>query len=152
MSSTKRLQFEETIEAPVATVWETMLGPESYPLWTAAFCDGSRYEGTWEEGGRIRFLAPSGDGMIAEIAENRPHAFLSIRHLGYIMNGVEDTESESIRAWAPAYENYTFRSVPDGTRVTVDQDVTAEFEQLMSEAWPRALGLLKKLCEDDGTA
>lgn len=151
MSNTKRLQFQETIKSPVAEVWEAMLGPEGFQRWTTAFCEGSRYEGSWSQGSRIRFLDPSGDGMVAEIAENRQHEHISIRHLGYIMKGVEDTESDSIRAWAPAYENYTFISVPEGTQITVDQDVTEEYEQFMKEAWPKALGILKQICEENST-
>ena len=68
------------------------------------------------------------------------------------MNGVEDTESESVRAWAPAFENYTFITVPEGTRLVVDQDVTADFEQCMKDTWPKAFELLRQLCEDQGAA
>lgn len=152
MPNVKRLQFQETIQAPIATVWETMLGPESYQRWTTAFCEGSRFEGSWSQGSKMRFLDPSGDGMIAEIAENRTHEFLSIRHLGFILKGVEDTESESVRSWAPAYENYSFVSEPEGTRIIVDQDVAPEYEQFMANAWPEALVLLKQLCEKKSNA
>ena len=108
------------------------------------------YDGSWEQGAKIRFLAPSGDGMVSDIAENRPHEFVSIRHLGFLANGVEDTTSDAVRAWAPAYENYTFATVPGGTRVTVDQDVPAEWEEHMVGAWPKALALLKQISEADG--
>ncbi|HEX5685844.1 MAG TPA: hypothetical protein VFY73_17610 [Ideonella sp.] len=85
--------------------------------------------------------------MTSEIAENRPNEFVSIRHLGYIADdGVEDTSSEAIRALAPAYENYTFTATPQGTKLTVDQDMAADFEG-MGEAWPKALETLKALCE-----
>ena len=87
----------------------------------------------------------SGDGMVAEIAENKWNVFLSIRHLGFIAHGVEDTTSEAVQAWAPAYENYTFLAVPDGTMMLVDQDVSAEWVVVLSDAWPKALELLKKL-------
>ncbi|RMH19078.1 MAG: SRPBCC domain-containing protein [Acidobacteria bacterium] len=147
MSDVKRLRFETTIQAPVAAVWERMLGEETYPRWTAVFAEGSYYEGSWDEGSRIRFLTPSGDGMVAEIAENRPHERISIRHLGFVAGGVEDTGSEAVRAWAPAYEIYRFTAVPEGTRVVVDQDVTADYEDLMKETWPKALEQLKRLCE-----
>ncbi len=152
MADVRRLQFSSTIRAPVAVVWEVMLGAETYRRWTTAFADGSYYEGSWRQGSRIRFLSPTGDGMVAEIAENRPNEFISIRHLGYIVNGIEDTESEAVRAWAPAFENYTFAAVPEGTRLVVDQDATADFEQYMNDAWPRALELLRQLCESRTTA
>jgi uncharacterized protein YndB with AHSA1/START domain len=152
MANVKRIQFRETIGAPVARVWEVMLDPENYQRWTAAFCEGSSFDGSWDQGSKMRFLDPAGNGMIAEIAESRLHEFISIRHLGYIMDGVEDTESESVRAWAPAFENYSFSSVAEGTRIVVDQDVTEEYEESMKESWPKALSLLKEICEGEGEA
>ena len=85
--------------------------------------------------------------MLAEIAENRPNEFISIRHIGMIVNGAEDTESDAVRAWTPAFENYTFAEVDGGTRLVVDQDVTDAFEDDMRDAWPKALRCLKAICE-----
>lgn len=144
---TQQLHFHITINAPRHIVWNVMLAPDTYRDWTTAFCEGSYYEGSWEQGSRIRFLSPDGDGMSAEIAESRPHEFISIRHLGYINKGVEDTTSDAIRQWAPAFENYRFTDNGNGTNLQVEQDVTAEFEAYMKEAWPRALQRLKALCE-----
>ena len=147
MSELKRIQFSATISAPVAMVYELMIAPDSYRDWTSAFAEGSRYEGSWEEGQRIYFIAQTEGGMVSEIAENRRNEFISIKHLGYIVNGVEDTESDAIRTWAPAYENYTFQAAPEGTRLIVDQDVIPEFESYLTDAWPKALARLKALCE-----
>ena len=97
MADVSRIQFETTINAPPEVVWDVMLGGETYPLWTAPFAEGSFFEGSWSQGSRIRFLVPSGDGMVSEIAENRPHEFVSIRHLGFVHEGVEDTESDAVR-------------------------------------------------------
>lgn len=152
MSSTKRLQFTEKISAPASVVWRHVTSPESYRVWTSAFAEGSHFKGSWEQGSTIHFLSPSGDGMVAEIAESRTNEFISIRHLGFIAKGVEDTTSEAVRAWAPAHENYTFQPMPGGTKMVVDQDVSAEWEDYMREAWPKALVLLKKLCESSESA
>ena len=145
----KTLHYEIEIAAPVERVWSTMLSDAGYRHWTSPFMTGSYFEGSWAEGARMRFLAPGGSGMVAEIAANRPREFLSIRHLGYVMNGVEDTTSEGVTSWAPAYENYRFESVPGGTRVTIEQDVLAGFEAYMDAAWPRALAALAQICEDE---
>ena len=150
MSTVKCIQFTATINAPVPTVWRFMIGPESYKRWASAFTEGSYFEGSWKQGVKIKFLSPSGDGMVAEIAQNRKNEFISIRHLGFISNGVEDTTSESVRAWAPAYENYTFISVPEGTKLVIELNVVREWEQYMNEAWPKALALLKQLSEAEG--
>lgn len=147
MRSVKRAQYSKLISAPPARVYERMLDLESYKDWTTAFAEGSYFDGSWAEGQRIRFLGPNGDGMIAEIAANRPNEFLSIRHLGMLSNGVEDTESDAVRAWAPAYENYTFVVVPEGTRLEVELDVAEAWLDYMNEAWPKALARLKEICE-----
>ena len=144
---TKTLTFEIVIRAPRARVWATMLDPETYKAWTSAFCEGSYFVGSWDEGAKIQFLSPSGDGMTAVIAENRLHEFVSIRHLGVIEKGVEDTSSEKVRAWAPAYENYRFSDLPEGCRLTVTVDTVAEYEQYMRDTFPKALALLKALAE-----
>ncbi|HEX5684573.1 MAG TPA: SRPBCC domain-containing protein [Ideonella sp.] len=146
MPALKRLQWSVDIAAPASVVYDTLIGPESYKQWTSAFGDGLYFEGSWQRGRRIRFLTPGGEGVVSEIAENRPPEFLSIRHLGYIVDGVDDTSSEAIRAWAPAYENYTFTPTPQGTKLTVEQDMTDEFEGMV-KTWPKALSLLKALCE-----
>lgn len=152
MPPVNRIQFSKDIAAPADVVWHHITDPESYRYWTAAFAEGSRFEGGWHTGASIRFLSPSGDGMVSEIAESRRPAFISIRHLGVIANGVEDTTSDAVRAWAPAYENYTLLPAPQGTRLVVDQDVAPEWEAHLKQAWLQALDRLQALCETAGAS
>jgi len=147
MANIKRIQFSITIDATAAVVWHHITDPESYKHWTSAFAEGSHFQGAWDAGSKIRFLSPSGDGMVSEIAESRRPEFISIRHLGFISGGTEDTTSDAVRAWAPAYENYTLLPTPQGTTMIVDQDVDPEWEDHMAQAWPKALERLKGLCE-----
>ena len=139
--------FDILIHAPRQHVWATMLEAPTYEQWTSAFCEGSHFKGSWDEGATIRFFDPAGNGMVSEIAEHRPAEFVSIRHLGFISNGKDDTTSEAVRAWAPCYENYTFTDEGGGTRVKVDMDTFAGYEEMMANAWPRALQALKALAE-----
>lgn len=143
----KTLHFATRINASPQVVWEVMLAPDTYRSWTAEFDEGSSFEGSWNKGDRILFLGPGGCGMVAVINDSRPYEFLSIKHLGEVKNGVEDTESEAVRAWAPAYENYTFSSDGAATELAVDMDVAPAWEEYMQEAWPKALAKLKALCE-----
>ncbi len=139
--------FSLVIEAPPSVVWRTMLEPATYRLWTAEFSPGSYFEGAWTPGARIRFLGPEGDGMTAEIVEARPHEFVSIRHLGVVHGFLDDTSSEEVRGWAPAKEEYSFTNVPDGTLLRVRTDLIPGCEDVLADAWPRALARLKQLCE-----
>jgi uncharacterized protein YndB with AHSA1/START domain len=144
----KTLHFASRIDAPPQTVWNTMLGADTYTKWTADFCEGSYYEGSWEKGQRIRFVAPNQEGLSSIIDENRPHEFISIRHIGMVKNGVEDTTSEQVKRWAPSFENYTFVPVDGGTELRVDLDVEPETEKYMQDTWPKSLERLKQLCEN----
>ncbi len=109
----QQLQFVETINAAPKRVHELLIRDDTYRQWTEPFAEGSHFKGSWNKGDRIFFLAPSGDGMISEIAEARPGEFISIKHLGMINNGVEDFDSDLVKQWAPSFENYTF--VPKAT-------------------------------------
>lgn len=139
--------FETTIQAPRAHVWATMLQSPTYEQWTSAFCEGSRFEGSWDAGQTIRFFGPDGKGMVSEIAEHRPAEWVSIRHLGFIEDGRDDTTSDAVRAWAPCFENYSFADEGGGTRLRVDLDTFGGYEDMMARLWPLALDKLKKLCE-----
>lgn len=81
----EKLHFSVQIKAPKEKVWDTMLDDETYRKWTTAFSPGSYYEGSWDEGSKILFLAPDENGklsgMTSIIAENRPYEFISIKHI-----------------------------------------------------------------------
>lgn len=144
----KLMHFSITIRAPKETVWDTMLQLQTYRSWTAEFMPGSYYEGSWEHGAQIRFLGPGGSGISSVIAESKPYQFISIKHLGMVMNGSDDMESPAAKAWSSAYENYTIADRDGSTELKVElSGLPAEFEQDMAAAWPKALAKLKSLCE-----
>lgn len=148
----EKLHFSITINAPREKVWHAMLDDEPYREWTTVFNQGSYYEGSWEKGSKILFLGPDPrtgkiGGMVSRIADNRPYEFVSIEHLCLVENGVEDTESEEAKKWAPAYENYTFKEVDGGTEVLVDVDSEESMAEEFSKLWPAALEKLKTIAE-----
>ena len=148
----KKIHFSIFIKAPKEKVWDTMLADSTYREWTEAFNSGSYYRGSWEEGSKILFLGPDPKGggeagMVSRIKKNDPYKFISIEHLGIVVNGVEDTTSDEAKKWAPAYENYTFEEKDGGTELSVDMDIADELVHEFDEMWPRALETLKELCE-----
>lgn len=148
----KQVHYEIFIDAPVKTVWHTMLDDDTYRAWTSVFDPTSRFEGSWEEGSEIHFLGSGpdgtgGGGMASRIAAHRPYEFISIEHIGIINNGVVDTTSEEVKKWAPAFENYTFTEVDGGTELAIDMDLDEEHEAMFGELWPKALQRLKELAE-----
>jgi hypothetical protein len=142
----RTLSWTQRFAAPPDRVWKVMLDADTYRDWTSHFAEGSYYEGTWGLGAEIRFLAPGGSGMVSRVAEWRPGELLVLEHFGVIENGVVDTTSEAVKAWAPAHETYRLASVGAGCELTVTMEVSAEHEAYFQEVWPRALARLASLC------
>jgi uncharacterized protein YndB with AHSA1/START domain len=148
----KKLHFSIEINAPVKKVWSTMLDDATYRQWTKAFGQEGYFKGDWNKGSKILFLSQDAEtgkesGMVSEIAENRPNEFVSIKHVGVMVDGVEDTTSEEAKKWAQAFENYTFTKKDGKTTVDVDIDVADDYVAMFSDMWPKGLKELKKLTE-----
>jgi predicted 3-demethylubiquinone-9 3-methyltransferase (glyoxalase superfamily)/uncharacterized protein YndB with AHSA1/START domain len=148
----KKMSHEIQIVAPAASVWDAVVDPHKYRAWTREFHPTSYFEGGWNKGDKILFLGQdekgSIGGMVAEIAESDFPKFISIRHLGYVQDGVEDTQSEAVRALFPSYENYFLEEIGDGkTRFRVELDMDESYWEMMQEMWPRALKALKDVVE-----
>ena len=123
-------------------MWHVLLDDETYRQWTTVFAEGSHFEGDWKVGSTIRFLTPEKDGMLGVIAENRKHEYL-----GCVVKGVNDTESDAVKSWTPAYENYTLTEVDAGTELAVDIDIPSTYQAYFKDVWPRALKAVKELSE-----
>lgn len=142
-----KVQHKIKINAPVARVYTTMLEDDGYREWTAPFTEGSYFVGDWSEGSDITFLGPDGTGIIGRIETNRPNEFVSILHLGFIKDGEIDTESDAVKSFAGAHENYTFKEVDGGTEVIVDLDTNDDMKEMSEVIYPKALTVLKEICE-----
>ncbi|AMM52114.1 tungsten formylmethanofuran dehydrogenase [Rufibacter sp. DG15C] len=150
----KKLQYTVSINAPVAKVYEMMLGINSkstYEQWTSLFNPTSTYEGSWDKGNKILFVGVDEQGekggMVSKIAENIPNQFVSIQHYGLVKADQEITEGPDVEKWANGFENYTFTDNNGATTVTVDLDTTEDFVDYMNESYPKALDKLKEICE-----
>lgn len=49
------LHYEIIIKANPQTVWDIMLGKDTYPKWTAIFKEGSYFEGDWSLNSEMLF-------------------------------------------------------------------------------------------------
>lgn len=147
MNKVKQLNFSILIQAPVEQVWQRMFSDAGYRDWTSAFCEGSYYQGNWQQGETMRFLSPSGDGMVAQLEVVNLYEKVLIKHLGFIVHGKDDYDSAEVKSWAPAYENYFFDVTSEGVQLRIEQDIAPEYEQYMQQTWPLALQRLKALCE-----
>jgi len=145
----KKKQFSIIISASAEKVWDVLLGQDTYPVWTSVFSEGSRVETDWKKGSKALFLDGKGSGMVSVIEENIPNEFLSIRHIGEVIGGVEDTESERVKSWAGAHENYRLTAIDGKTEWLTEIDLSPEWEGFFDEVWPEAQAKVKELAEKD---
>lgn len=145
----EKLNYTISINAPKEKVWNTLWEDASYRAWTAPFMEGS-YAKTdnWKEGTKVLFLDPKGSGMVSRVAANRPNEFMSFEHLGEVKDGVEDTSSDKVKAWAGAHENYTLTETGGKTALTVEMDIADEFKDYFMNTWPKAMERIKELSEE----
>ena len=143
----ERQTFKITIDAPREKVWNILWNDDTYREWTSVFSPGSRAETDWKEGSKVLFLNADNEGMVSRIASKKENEFMSFEHLGEINKGVEDTESERVKKWAGATENYTLKSVNGQTELAVELDITEDFKDYFNETWPKALDKLKSIAQ-----
>lgn len=141
----KKQTFSVTLDAPAAEVWKILWDDATYREWTAVFAPGSCAQTDWKEGSKVIFGDGEGNGMVSRIAKIIPNEFMSFEHLGEVHNGVEDTESEKVKAWAGAHENYTLREKDGQTELLVELDMDEQFAQYFLDTWPKALEVLQQL-------
>jgi len=145
----EREEFSTVIYAPKEKVWRVLWGEDTYPVWTSYFSDGSRAESDWKEGSRVVFLNAKNEGMISKIARREENRYMSFEHQGFIdAEGREDLESEQVKKWAGATENYTLKEEDGKTKLIVDMDMDDAYKDHFREVFPQALNRVKELSED----
>lgn len=142
------LHFNTTINAPREKVWEVLWNEDSYRQWTAVFAPGSDVKTDWKKGSKVYFHDGKGQGMVSRIEETKAPEFLSFTHLGSLKDGIEDYESEEVKKWAGAKENYTLKEVNGHTELTVDMDLS-DMKDYFLKTWPQALDKIKTLAENN---
>jgi len=144
----EKQQFKINIHAPKEKVWKVLWNMDSYKKWTSVFSEGSTVEtDNWKKGSKVRFGDGKGEWMVAKIKDNIPNEFMSIQHLGMVKDGVEDLESDKVKSWAGAEENYTLKGNNGNTELIVDMDMTDEYKDYFINTWPKALEKVKDLAE-----
>ena len=146
------MHFETKIDARVEDVYKTIIDKKNYSKWTAVFNPTSHWEGSWEKGSKILFVGTDSDGteggMVSRIRENIPGRFISIEHIGVVQDGKEIMSGYKVDLWAGALENYTFTEENGKTVLKIDVDVAHEWKPYFEEMWPKALNIIKSICEE----
>jgi hypothetical protein len=142
-------EFKIVIDASKEKVWNTLWDDNSYREWTSVFAPGSHAQTDWRKGSKVLFLDGQGSGMVSVIEDAIPNEFMSFKHLGEVKDSIEDTESERVKKWSGALENYRLKEKDGKTELTVymDMDSSLDFMDFLLQTWPKALEKLKEVAE-----
>ncbi len=146
----KKIFQEIIIKNSPENVWDAVVNLSNYKKWASTFHEDTFFEGGWNKGDSILFLMINKEGqregMVSEIAESRFPSFISIKHLGYVSNDLEDYTAD--KNWQPAFENYTLEKISESsTLFKVEMDILDEYYDLLVDFWAKALIKLKEVCE-----
>jgi uncharacterized protein YndB with AHSA1/START domain len=146
----EKLTFKTGIRATREKVWASLWKDKNYRQWTAVFAEGSKAETDWKKGSKALFLDAKNDGMSSVIADNVPNQYLSIKHLGAVVKGVEYFDRPEDEAWRGAHENYSLSTTGTNTQLTVELESKGMDPKMLAyfeDTWPKALEKLKELAE-----
>ncbi|MDP4219868.1 MAG: SRPBCC domain-containing protein [Bacteroidota bacterium] len=142
-----KLEFSTSINAPREKVWHILWDDSTYRRWSSAFQDGSYAVSDWNEGSKIQFLTPEGDGMFSVIERSNAPEFMSFKHLGTIKEGEEQLLDKESQRWEGAHENYLLKEHDDHTILSVSMDTISNYREYFQKTFPKALELIKSLSE-----
>jgi hypothetical protein len=149
MTARSKLNFSITINSNIQNVWHTMLDHPTYEEWTSEFEPTSTYIGSWDKGANIKFVSDDNwGGMEGIIKENREFEYISIEYTGVLRDGVKYLLSPANETIVGAHENYAFEKIDESvTILKIEMETSVEFSKYLEETWPKALEVLKKICE-----
>ena len=85
--------------------------------------------------------------MLSKIKKSIPGRLMSIEHLGIVVDGVEDVQSNAAKSWAGAMEDYTLEVIEGHTLLRLKIDVVEAYKNFFLKTWPKALDSIKELAE-----
>ncbi|MDQ6472647.1 SRPBCC domain-containing protein [Flavobacterium sp. LHD-80] len=141
------LEFKIRIKAPATKVWEVLWNDDTYKEWTGAFCEGSYAISDWNEGDKIHFMSPSGEGMNSIIEKKIPNEYMAFKHIGEIKDHKELPLDEETKKWSGAMETYRLTPDDEFVDLTAQVDVVEKYIDYFKDAFPKGLEKVKELSE-----
>lgn len=145
----KKFTYTITINKPQSIVFNTVIDKTVYPDWAKAWGEGMSFEGEWKQGGYMSFFDQSRGGTKVVFEAYEPFDYICAKHIAMVdpeRNEIALTD-EAMQKWIGSLEEYRFIPIDEQTtqlEITMTMD---EMFKEMSDAWPKALELLKALCE-----
>jgi hypothetical protein len=141
------LKFIIKIKASRETVWTVLWGEETYKQWTNVFCEGTYVETTWNEGDKIYFLNPNGEGMNSIIEKKISNEFMAFKHISGLKDFKEMPIDAETEEWTGAMETYRLTEENGFTILEVNIDTLEKYIDYFKTTFPNGLEVLREISE-----
>ena len=146
----EKLKYQIEIDASAKKVWDVLWNENTYSQWTYFFSPDSNMVTDWQIGGKIYFTDSSRkNGMVSTIERIEEPKHLVFKHLGEIINGVEDLDSEKVKAWNGSLEAYYLEEKDGKTTLKIEVDSNESFKDMFDNGFRKGLEIIKKLSENN---
>lgn len=142
------LEFTIKIKGSAEKVWDVLWKEETYKKWTSVFCEGSYTISEWNQGDKIHFMSPNGEGMYSVIETKTPNEYMAFKHLGEMKNFEELPIDEETKKWTGAMETYRLIPEEEFTTLIAQVDVVEKYLDYFKETFPKGLEKVKELSEE----
>jgi uncharacterized protein YndB with AHSA1/START domain len=143
-----KLEFKIEIKAPKEKVWEVLWKDETYRQWTAAFCEGTYAISDWNEGSKIHFLSPNGEGMNSIIESKITNEYIAFKHISELKNFEEMPIDAVTQGWTGAMETYRLTQNNTVTILDVTMDCIEKYADYFKKTFPKSMQIIKELSEN----
>jgi uncharacterized protein YndB with AHSA1/START domain len=141
------LEFKIEINAPKEKVWNTLWNDETYRKWTNVFCEGTYAVSNWNEGDKIYFLSPNGEGMNSIIDKKIENEYIAFKHLSTIKNFEEMPIDDESQEWTGSLETYRLTQNNSAIILEVKIDTLEKYVDYFKTTFPNGLEMVKTLSE-----
>jgi uncharacterized protein YndB with AHSA1/START domain len=145
----KKLTFSIDIKALKQKVWYSLWDEENFENWTSVFCEDSSNISDWNEGSKIYFLDPNGNGMNSKVTINKPFETMVLNHYGELKDFKELPLTEETKAWSGSEERYDITEKDGVTTVSATVDVVEKYFDYFNDVFPKALEKVKSIAESE---
>lgn len=144
----QKLVFQIDIQATPEKIWTALWQPQNYTTWCNEFCEGTYYKSDFNEGDRIHFIAPNGDGMYSDIIEKIENEYIAFRHIGELKNYEEQPLNDESMNWTEAIEDYKIIKNENFQTLQVTIDTLEDYLDYFASHFPKGLEKVKQLAEN----
>jgi len=137
------------IHAPKSKVGFVLTDPKMTAIWCSEFMPGSYMEGEWKEGGTVRYLDGSNQGLRGTVTHYNPESMLRVEYNAEITNGVEYTDSEEAKKWVGTYDEWHLSEENGVTTLRLESKAPKEYYEDFLEMWDITLEKVKELAESN---